>query len=381
MNKPMTIAIAYASIGSGHRMAAEALDVEVSSRESDVSSNLINVLDFATHRISGNLLTRSFTGSTAGIYDAAWSSEAAGRAGRLISRPILSAMAPAFNEHLLKTRPDAVICTHAVAATMAANLVRRGRADFTVVNVTTDYGAHAFWPRDGVSLFCAASESSVEVLRRRGYESDSIALTGVPVRSQFRHDYDREAARRHFGLPAERRLILALAGSTMPGPYERFKEALAVSLPALASLPDTAVAVVCGRDEDFADQIRSRAAGFGTTNVHVFGFVEHMAPLMAAADLALAKPGGAVCAECLSMGVPLVLVGPAVGQERSNAEILTEAGAALYSKDPRTVAEYARKVIANQSRLQSLRDSATRLARPFAAVEIIDRTIDLASRD
>lgn len=379
MTQSMTIAIAYASIGSGHRMAAEALSAEVQSRGDEVSSELINVLDFASHRISGDLLTRSFTGSTAGVYDALWSSEWAGRAGRVISRPILGAILSGYTRHLLSSKSDAVICTHSMAATLAAKLVRRERADFRVVNVSTDYGAHGYWPLEGVSMFCVASEGSVQALRARGYANEVIALTGVPVRSQFRLDYDREAARKHFGLPAERRVILALAGSTMPGPYGHFKEALAVSLPALASLPETSVAIVCGRDEAFAEEIRSRAAGFGTTNVHVFGFVEHMAPLMASADLALAKPGGAVCAECLATGVPLVLVGPAVGQERVNAEVLSDSGAAIYSQDPRMLAEHARKVIANPSRLQALQAAAAKMSKPFAAVEIIDRTLGLTS--
>jgi processive 1,2-diacylglycerol beta-glucosyltransferase len=381
MTKPLTIVVAYASIGSGHRIAAEALHAELQNRGPDVPSELVNVLDFASRRISGNLLTRSFTGSTAGMYDRLWSSEWAGRAGRSISQPILGMMLSAFGDYLLEARPDAVICTHSMAATIAARLVKRGAADFKTVNVTTDYGVHGYWPREGVSLFCVANEGSVETLRARGFTPDAIALTGVPVRAQFRLDYDREAARKHFDLPIERRLILALAGSTMPGPYEHFKEALAVSLPALASLPDTSLAIVCGRDESFAEEIRSRAAGFGTTNVHVFGFVDHMAPLMASADLALAKPGGAVCAECLATGVPLVLVGPAVGQERANAEALAGAGAALYSKDPRTIAEYTRNVIVKPARLESLRASAGKLARPFAAVDIIDRTLLLVSPD
>jgi len=167
----------------------------------------------------------------------------------------------------------------------------------------------------------------------------------------------------------------------MPGPYERFKEALAVSLPALASLPGTSVVVVCGHDELFAEEMRTRSAGFGTTNVRILGYVEHMAPLMACSDLALAKPGGSVCAECLASGVPLVLIGPAAGQENANARALTDSGAALFAADPRTIAEYARKAVAKPVRLHKMRESALSMARPFAAADIADRLLALAGVD
>jgi processive 1,2-diacylglycerol beta-glucosyltransferase len=262
---------------------------------------------------------------------------------------------------------------------LAERELHRGRGGFALVSVATDYGIHGFWPRREVDLFCVADEPSKEVALGRGFDSGTVAVTGIPVRRQFTLEYDRDAALRHFGLPAERRILLALAGSMMPGPYERFKESLAVSLPALASLPNTAVAVVCGNDEYFASELKARSAGFGTTNVHVFDFVEHMAPLMACADLALAKPGGAVCAECLATGLPLVLVGPAAGQENANARALVDAGAAVFAADPRTIAEYARKVVSKPARLSRMREAAVAYARPFAAGDIADRVLALAS--
>ena len=164
----------------------------------------------------------------------------------------------------------------------------------------------------------------------------------------------------------------------MPGPYRHFKESLAVSLPALASMPGVSVAVVTGRDDAFAEELRTRSAGFGTTNVHVLGYVEHMAPLMAASDVALAKPGGLVCAECINMALPLVLVGPAAGQERANATALANAGAAVFAEDPRMLAEFTRKAAAHPKRLARMRAAAESLSRPLAAADIATRVLALA---
>lgn len=379
MKSPATIVVAYAAIGSGHRIAAEAIAAELSDREG-LRVELLDVLAYGRPRVSGNLLTSAFTGSVAGVYDALWSSATMGALARTLSRPLLRLMFSGFERRLAELSPSAVVCTHALAALIAASMVRRDRVSPAVVSVSTDFGVHGFWPRRGVAAFCVADPRSAETLRDRGFEDGVAVVTGVPVRSQFTLEFDRDAARRHFGIPPERRVVLALAGSMMPGPYERFKEALAVSLPALATLPDTTVVIVCGNDEDLAEQLRTRAAGFGTTNVIVLGYVEQMAPLMATADLIIAKPGGAVCAESLAAGVPLVLVGPSAGQERANAEHLVEAGAALFSSDPRTLAEYARKVVSRPGRLKSMRESAVAVARPFAAATVAEKVLELVDR-
>lgn len=380
MATPARIVVSHAAIGSGHRIAAQALAAELGADER-IRVETLDALEFGPRSLSGNALTMAFTGPGAGLYDAFWSSATLGGATRAMGRPLLSVLFRRFERTLLELSPDVIVCTHALPAVLAAALVRSGRAQFKVINVATDFGVHGFWPRSAVSLFCVADEDSARTLVERGYDPDSIATTGIPVRSQFTLEYDRDAARRHFDLPAERRVVLALAGSTMSGPYERFKEALAVSLPALASLPHSAVAIVCGQDEEFAEQLRVRAAGFGTTNVQVLGYVEKMAPLMACADLAIAKPGGAVCAEALAVGVPLVLIGPAAGQERANAERLVSSGSAVFSSDPRLLAEYARKVVSRPKKLEKMREAAHATAKPFSTSDIIARVRTLAGLD
>ena len=296
-------------------MAAEAVAREIGQLGGDsVVVETVDALPYGSLRPSGDSLTSAFTGASARLYDLIWSSSHIGGVARFLGMPLLSWVFRRFNGYLAETRPAVVVCTHALPALLAARAAHRGRLDSRVVSVATDFGIHSLWPRDGISLFCAADERSAEELERRGHASGSVAVTGIPVRLQFTAEYDRAAAREHFGLPVDRPVVLAVAGSTMPGPYRHFKESLAVSLPALASMPRVSVAVVTGRDDEFAEELKTRSAGFGTTNVHVLGYVEHMAPLMAASDVALAKPGGLVCAECIDMGLPLVLVGPPRGR-------------------------------------------------------------------
>lgn len=378
MQQSATIAVTYAGIGSGHRIAAEAIAAELEGSVGVSRVELVDVMSYGRLRVSPNSLTSAFTGPTAGLYDAIWSSPRMCSAARNVSGPVLSWLFAGFANHLASMRPDVVVATHALASLVTLKRLSAEPSGPKVVNVATDYGVHGFWPRKDVSLFCVADHKTAGDLLERGFSEEQIAVTGIPVRPQFALDYDRLAARRHFDLPADKRLILAVAGSAMPGPYERFKDALAVSLPALASLPDSALVVVCGSDEEFAQQLRTRSAGFGTTNVQILDYVDRMAPLMAAVDLVIGKPGGALCAECLATEVPMVLVGPAAGQELANAQHLSDLGAAMYAQDPRSLAEYVRKVVSRPSRLERMRQAATSASKPFAAQDVATRVRALA---
>jgi processive 1,2-diacylglycerol beta-glucosyltransferase len=377
MTSPQTILVAYASVGSGHRLAAEAIAAEIESREgSHFHAELVDVLA-RTRRVSGDRLSSTFVGPTSGVYDALWRSPLAGSVGRALGGPLLRAILGEFSQRVDEPDVAAIVSTHAMPAVIAAH--RSGKAGRApkVIDVATDFGAHTFWPLRGVDRFCVADDSTRESLLSRGFSAQQVVVTGIPTRRQFTREYDREAALAHFGLTPEKRIILALAGSMMAGPYERLKGALAVSLPALASLPNTDVVVVCGHDDRFAEDLKTRAAGFGTPNVQVLGFVHHMAPLMSCADLVIAKPGGVVCAEALAVGVPLVLVGPAAGQEKANAHALAQCGTATFSADPRLLAEHVRKVASKPARLKKMRTAALAAGRPFAASDVVEQVLGL----
>jgi processive 1,2-diacylglycerol beta-glucosyltransferase len=379
MSAQARITLVHASVGSGHRIAAESIAAQIETLSPDTIVEVLDVLAYGRWRVSGDAAASAFTGPTAPLYNLAWGSPALGRASMAFSGPVLSAFYRRFAHHLAENRPSVVVATHALGANLAVRAMRRADVPKApVVAAATDYGLHGYWPHSGLALFCVADDAEAQVLARRGAEAGEVAVTGIPVRPQFASAFDREAALERFDLPRNRRILLALAGATMPGPYVRFKESLATTLPAIAGLPDTAVAVVTGRDDAFAETLRTRVQGFGSRNVRVLGYVERMAEIMAAADLAICKPGGLVTAECVAVGLPMVLVGPAAGQERANVSALLEAGAAVYDADPRRLAEAVRGALASQSRLARMREAAARLAKPDAARDIAERVLELA---
>lgn len=358
MSAVPSIVVAYAPVGSGHRLAAEAIAREL--REAAGEAAEIELVDVSDEAASWPV---SFSSG-------ALTASPLGRAVLRALDPVVAASARRFADRLLAVQPVAVVSTHPFATTVAAHLAANGRIRATVLSAATDFDLPGPAPQRGVGLYCTATQTCADALQRRGVRDNSIVVTGIPVRPQFTVEYDTDAARNHFGLPHDRRFVLAIAGSSDPERYERLKDALVVALPALASLPDTAVAIVTGHDAAFSTLIDARSKGFGTTNVRVMNYVEHMAALIACADLVIAKPAGMVCAECVDTGVPLVLVGAADRHERTNARALVTSGAAAYAEDPSTLSDHVRKVIGAPKRMQKMREAAGTMARPFAAADI-----------
>ena len=85
----------------------------------------------------------------------------------------------------------------------------------------------------------------------------------------------------------------------------------------------------------------------GVSNVTVLDYVDDMAALMAASDVAICKSGGLTVTECLCAQVPMILMGKAYGQEKVNVQMLTSLGAAMHVTTARELLDALRRVARN----------------------------------
>ena len=101
-----------------------------------------------------------------------------------------------------------------------------------------------------------------------------------------------------------------------------------------------------------------------------------IAELMAAADLIVTKSGGLTTAECLAMGLPMLVRDPTPGQEERNSDYLLEAGAAVRAHGMASLAFKLRSLLEDETRRRAMRRAARRHARPNAAREIVQTMLD-----
>ena len=386
-DRPLVI-IVHASVGSGHRSAANAIaqafEMLAQSGDelipADIDVEVLDILDWGRIKFDGDKTASLFTGFTRPVYDLTWRYTFTGRllwgGGTVWSR----IMFPSFTEHVRKRPPLAVICTHITAANVAVGARMLSGLDFPIIGVPTDYETEGLWPHLHTDLFCVASESMAETLRPRKVPEERILITGIPTREDFRKSYDKQQVRAELGLPADKQVVLTLAGAYLPRPYVRFRDTLDTILPYLHSFDGMHLAIVAGSDEDYARHLRSECGDLGLSNVTVFDYVERMAALMAASDLVICKSGGLTVTECLCAQVPMVLLGKAYGQENINVRTLTANGAAMHATTARELLDTLRHISRNPQSTDAMLINGSFLRRPDAARDIAHAAMRLAQK-
>ena len=378
MNGKLRIAFTYASVGSGHRLAAQTVECGIRSLQPGTVTTSIDALGFGPLHISGDNATRVFTGATASLYDAVWGNELVGRVGSTVARALSPALFSGFAEALRTFEPDVVVATHALPALVAVSDRSAGRLHArTIATVATDFDLHTYWPRHGVDIACVPTDDAATELASRGSDA-RISVTGIPVREQFVKPPDRGSARRRLGIEKDGLVVMVLAGSGQSGPYSGLRQALAPALPAIAARADV-VFVLAGADAQYAQETSCAVERDGMSGVRVLGYTEDIAGLMAASDLAIMKPGGLAGAECAACSLPAVLVGPAVGQERANANVLVKSGSAVFVPTPAGLAETTIALLAQPAALSAMLTAAENLSRPQAALKIASLLVGDAS--
>jgi UDP-N-acetylglucosamine--N-acetylmuramyl-(pentapeptide) pyrophosphoryl-undecaprenol N-acetylglucosamine transferase len=205
--------------------------------------------------------------------------------------------------------------------------------------------------------------------------------TGTPIRDLG--TIDRVAAREHFGLPADARLLLVFGGSQA---VQRFNAAVAGALPALVERThvihvtgdDGYAAALAGREE-LPEALRDRYRPFPFLR-------DDMGLALAAADLVIGRAGSSTLAEVTSLGLPMVVVPypHAAGHQLANARILADAGAARLVRDEAFDAAAvlaAAALLDDRATHARMAAAARSLGRPGAAAAVATLIRAVAGRE
>jgi processive 1,2-diacylglycerol beta-glucosyltransferase len=140
------------------------------------------------------------------------------------------------------------------------------------------------------------------------------------------------------------------------------------------------IVAICGRNEDLRlklSALAEEAPTASSTKIKVVGYTTEMDEYMAASDLLLGKPGGLTTAEALARGLILVIVDPIPGQEERNSDHFLEEGVAIRCNNLPTLAFKIDRLLGDPERLAAMRYNVARLARPNAAVDVVEKLLGL----
>jgi hypothetical protein len=262
-----------------------------------------------------------------GVYDGLHFAQfrTGGRVARAAERLAARPAVPRLRAELGRDPADLVLSVFATGALAAAELRRQRRdeegrprgPEFRAVVYCPDVAAHKLWVHEGTDLFLVSSPAAAASVRRF-LPRAPIATVPPPVRSAFYDAPSLAAARQRLGIPLAARCALLIDSGWGFAPLPA----------AAAALADAGVHVlaVAGRNARVERELRELAAG--RPALRPFGFTDRVPELMAAADVVIALPGAATCAEARVVGRRLLLLDVMPGHGRDNLLHELEQGSA-----------------------------------------------------
>jgi processive 1,2-diacylglycerol beta-glucosyltransferase len=251
--------------------------------------------------------------SVPGVYDGLHFAElrTGSRVARLAERAAARRVVPALRADLDREPADLVLSVFATGALAAARLksarLLGATPDFRTVVYCPDVAAHKLWVHEGTDLFLVSSPAAAASVRRFRPLAP-VALVPPPVRAAFYQAPTQQRAREALGVPADARCALLIDSGWGFAPLPAAAAGLAAA--------GVHVLAVAGRNPEVERQLRELAAV--RPNVTAFGFTDLVPELMAAADLVVALPGAATCAEARVTGRHLLLLDVMPGHGRDN---------------------------------------------------------------
>jgi processive 1,2-diacylglycerol beta-glucosyltransferase len=264
--------------------------------------------------------------------------------------------------------PTHVVCTHFLPAELCGRMRAKGTLAAPVHVVVTDFDIHSLWVQPNLAGYCVAADEVAWRLRPRldaiAAGSTPVTVTGIPIVGAFSQPPDRATAAGELGIRADRTTLLLMSGGLGVGAIDQLAERL------LAIPGDFQLVAMAGKNVELLGKLEALAKAH-PGRVKPLGFTSTPERVMAAADLAISKPGGLTTSECLAMGLPMLIVSPIPGQEERNSDYLLENGAAEKAHDAAGVDYRVRRLLAEPARLRRLRTNAAAIGRPAAAAAVL----------
>lgn len=215
-----------------------------------------------------------------------------------------------------------------------------------------------------------------------GGNSEKI-FTGNPIRKEIL-EVSRATAIEKFKLDPAKKTILVSGGSRGA---RSINDAMALVETSLAGRSDVQVIHITGETgyEKFIGQVEKKV--LMSDNIKVFRYMHDMPMALAAADLAIFRSGAIGLAELMARGIPSILVPypyATANHQEHNARAVEGAGGAVVILDKELTGEILLKqiesLLADESKLQKMKDAAKALGRPEAAEDIARKVLALLKK-
>lgn len=365
------ILILYASLGSGHISAANALS-EAFSHYPNVEILCEDALAHASG-IYRNAVIQAYKESSEKFplfYKAIYEGSDVDDLEKSFDSNLAWARLelPFFRRlgKLLKTTdPDVIVCVQQIPTRLLQLLSPEYKTTKPQYVVVTDLVVHSTWLNYGIDGYFLPTDLSANMLKSRGVDGKLLHVTGIPIKLEAMQQKSTQEMRSHHDLPTDIPVLTLFGG----GLNSRRVRAVVSSL--LETPMPLMVVVVSGRNEELLEALEDLTDS-NQVKLRKLGTIDYVDDLIVASDLIITKAGGLITSEILARGTPMIIVEPIPGQEEQNADAIAAAGAGVQLRLLEMVAPAAQYLLKRPERLQQMRQAALELGKPRAALNIAE---------
>ena len=365
------ILIFYASFGGGHLSAAKSIEKYLQKSYNNITVELIDCMKYVNKTIEK--ISTSAYKEMAKKAPWAWGKIYEGsQKGPLahISSKANSFMAIKLLKLLREKNPDIVISTHPFGSQMCSYLKRKGKVNFKIATIMTDFKSHDQWlvGADYTDFFFVSNTDMQKELMQKNIEENKIIVTGIPVREEFLMQHNKEQILADLDFTTDKKTILFFGG----GEFGLGKDmTLNVFECLLSKCPKAQIIAISGRNEVMKNKFESLVEQYlRNQDVRIFEFTDKVAEYMSISNLVVTKPGGLTSSESLVSHLPMVLINPIPGQEEENAEFLESKKVAKWIKKDDDINFILNILVNDETILNNMRENTYLIAKPNATENI-----------
>jgi len=365
----MKILIVYASAGTGHRRAAEALYKELLKKK-DIEVNLIDALDYT------NLLFKYFYSHgykflivrLPHIWGFLFYLTNNAIFSRLTTYPktlINNLNSFRLKYFLVSLNPDVIISTHFFANGIIECLRKKHKINSRLISIITDFNAHRFWFSDSIDKYIVATNKTKDDLFTKGVADEKIKVLGIPVDPAFLGELDRHRLSQKFFIREDIFTVLIATGTIGMGPLKDLVNILKDHIQIL---------IACGKNKNLFNELKKKES----SNLKVFGLVDNIQELMAVSDILITKPGGLTISEALVARLPMIFLSLIPGQEDFNARVLSGYKAGVVANNLNKINNLILSYKNSKEVLQEFKSAIESIRKPNAINDILNLARDYA---
>lgn len=371
------VLLMYITKVSGHRQATLAIQKALKEIDPAVEAPTINGFGYTYPRLERviNQAYMSVIKRTPQVWDYLYDNPKIVKNTSVIKRFLHKTSHKKLDRLFKRHKPDAVVCTQAFPCGMVADYKRARGLSTKLFAVLTDYAPHSFWLNEGVDYYIVPSSDAKERFVQKGISPDAIKIYGIPIKTKFARQLDKEPIAERLGLVRHVPTLLVMGGGHGLGPIKHIvKSLLKMTLPAQ-------MIVLAGMNKQLltwlAEEARRCAQkGYLDKKLLYFGYSMNVDELMEVSTLIITKPGGMTTSECLAKGLPMVIVHPLPGQEMRNTDFLIKKGIGIRIDKTSDIGEEVELLLQSPQRLAAMRKAAYENGRPYAALDVARLILD-----